>query len=433
MTLAGAMRILLGLAAGLVVLWAFVDVGARWWGPGQRSEVRDQKSEADKPLEGPAGGATVHLRVVHWGDNEEIEIINEMLAEFHRTHPHIRAQRIHAADYWPKVKTMFASGDPPDLFYLEPQFVPEMVDLGLVLAIDDLVEQAGGREAVLGDYYEAPLNAFRYDGRRLGQGPLYGIPKDFTTAVMYVNLDLFERAGVPVRYGGWTWEQYADSLRKISALSTPRIRVWGGMLQSEPAFLLNILWTYGGDFFAVDDQGFADFRDVTLDTPEAQAALEMIRRLRLEEQTLYNPAGIAEEAESLFVRGDMGSIGPIGRWRTPLFRKAAAAQGLRFDVVPVPHVAGRPPASQIYTTAYAISAATEHPKEAFELQRFLSGPEGARVSSRMGLAIPPMRSVAESEAFLDPDLPPANARLFLETVEIAQLQQFPLTTASSTA
>jgi multiple sugar transport system permease protein len=416
-----ALRLLLGLAAALIILWAFVDVGARWW-RGSAAGAGAAGFATSPSTQAPAA----RLRVVHWGDNEEIEIIEAMLAEFRGEHPHIAVERIHAADYWPKVKTMFASGDPPDLFYLEPQYVPELVDLGLVLSIDELVESAGGYDAVLGDYYEAPLNAFRYDGHRLGAGRLYGIPKDFTTSVMYVNLDLFKRAGLRVPYEGWTWNEYEEALRTISALSTPRNKVWGGMLVTEPAFLLNILWTFGGDFFAVDEQGFADYRDVTLDSPQSQTALSMLRRMRIEERTLYNPSGISEDAETLFVRGDMGSIGPIGRWRTPLFRKAAEAQGLEFDVVPVPHAPGHPSASQIYTTAYAISASTRHPKEAFELQRFLTGPAGARVSARMGLAIPPMRSVAQSEAFLDPSLPPANARLFLDTVETSQLQQFPL-------
>ena len=408
MSFARVLRILLGLAAGLIVAWALVDVGAR---------ILSRQRAAE-------GG--VELTVVHWGDNEEIEIIDEMLVAFGRDHPEITVHRIHAADYWPKVKTMFASGDPPDLFYLEPQYVPELVDLGLVLPIDDLVDQAGGFASVLGDYYEAPLNAFRYDGQRLGAGPLYGIPKDFTTAVMYVNLDLFEQAGVPVPYGGWTWGEYEQALKRITALSTSDRRIWGGMLLSRPAFLLNILWTFGGDFFATDAAGNADFTRVILDEPPAIKAMEMVRRLRHVDRTIHNPAGVAEEADAIFVRGDMGTLGPIGRWRTPLFRKAAAENGLRFDVVPVPHAPGLPSASQIYTTAYAISASTQHPEEAFLLQRYLTGPRGASISGERGLAIPPMRSVAQSRVFLNPGLPPANAQLFLDTIDTAVLQQFPL-------
>lgn len=407
MTLAKALRLLLGLFAALVVAWAFVDVTSRMW-------------------RGATAAGKVELTVMHWGDNEEIEIIEAMLAEFRAQHPEIAVHRVHAPDYWPKVKTMFASGDPPDLFYLEPQYVPELVDLELIRPIDDLIEKAGGEEAVLGDYYDVPLGAFRYDGETLGLGQLYGIPKDFSTAVMYVNLDLFEQAGVEVPYDGWTWAEYESAMRKITDLSTPQRKVWGGMLQLWPATILNIIWTYDGDFFAVDEDGRADFSDVTLDQPEAQAALEMIQRVRLKDRTVYNTAGIAEEADSVFVRGDMGTLGPIGRWRTPLFRKAAQENGLRFDVVPVPHAPGVPPASQIFTTAYAMSASTEHPEEAFLLQRFLTGPIGARISSEKGLAIPPMKSVARSPAFLTPGVPPLHDEIFLEAIEYARLQQFPL-------
>src|SRR5690606_38577476 len=133
MTFARVLRLLLALFAALLVVWAFVDVGSRIWRT-------------------TAAAGDVELTIVHWGDNEEIEIIEAMLAGFRQDHPHITVHRVHAPDYWPKVKTMFASGDTPDLFYLEPQYVPEMVDLGLVRSIDDLVESAGGEEAVLGDY-----------------------------------------------------------------------------------------------------------------------------------------------------------------------------------------------------------------------------------------------------------------------------------------
>ena len=415
MTLARALRILLGLFALLIVAWAFVDVAARLW--------RGQQA---------VGEGQVELRVVHWGDNEEIEIVEAMLAEFRREHPNIVIRRIHApgggADYWAKVKTMFASGDPPDLFYIEPQFLPELVDLELLRPIDDQIDASGGYDAVLGDYYDVVVDAFRYDGQRVGEGPLYGIPKDFTTSIMYVNLDLFERAGVPVPYGGWTWDQYEEALRKISALSTPERRIWGGMLQLWPPSLLNVIWSYGGDYFATAPDGGADFTDLTLDEPEALAAVRMIRRLRLEDRTLYNSgAGVAErDADAIFVRGDMGTLGPIGRWRTPILRKAAQSGGLRFDVVPVPHAPGHEPVSYIYTVAYGMSSSTKHPREAFALQRFLTGARGAEISTRMGLAIPPMRSVAQSEAFLDPALPPEHDQTFLDAIEYARLQQFPL-------
>jgi ABC-type Fe3+ transport system permease subunit len=65
------------------------------------------------------------------------------------------------------------------------------------------------------------VDAYRFDAAtgKIGAGPLYGITKDFTTSVFYVNVDLFEQAGVPVPYGGWTWDEFDDACRKIAALS----------------------------------------------------------------------------------------------------------------------------------------------------------------------------------------------------------------------
>ena len=402
---AQAARWLLAFAAALVVLWSFLHVGLRVLGQWQREASDDR----------------IPLTVLHWGDNAEIEIVRDLIVQFEAQNPDIRVNRIHAADYDAKLNTMFAAGDPPDLFYLNSNSLPKMAGMGLLKPLDDMVADQARRDGRdwTDDFYPLLIDAFRFDGEKTGQGPMYGIPKDFTTMVMYANLDLFKRAGVPVPYDGWTWEQFDEAMRRISALEDPTGRVYGAVLSTWPDVLRAMVWAHGGDFF-----DGSDFTDVTLDQPAARAALERIRRLRFEEQTVYNATtGDAQGlGEQEFYTGRIGVLGPIGRWRVPRFR---SIDTFDWDIVPLPHHAGLDPKAALVTVSWAMSAATDHPDEAYRLLKFLTGPEGQVRTARSGLAIPPGPGVAESDAFLQPDLPPANARLFVDLVDQAQLAQMP--------
>ncbi len=405
MKLTRALRILLTLAAGLAVVWSFIHVGTRTlrqWG----ADRFDQRTE---------------LTVLHWGDNAETDIVASLVEAFEAENPDIRVNRIHASDYDAKLNTMFAAGGPPDLFYLGSGQLPKMAGMGLLEPLDERIA-ADARAAEtpwLDAFFPVLIDAFRYDGQRIGAGPLYGIPKDFTTMVMYINLDLFHRAGVAPPYNGWTWEEFDDAMRKIAQLTDPSGKVYGGVLATWPDVLRQLVWSHGGDFFTD-----ADLTDVTLDEPGAQAALRRIQRLRFEERTIYNATtGDAQGlGEQEFYTGRIGVVGPIGRWRTPRFR---SIDTFAWDVVPLPHEPGVDPRSAIVTVCWAMASASRHKDEAFRLLRFLCGPEGQKLTARSGLAIPPTRAAAESDDFLQPGLPPANAGLFIDLMDNARVAQMP--------
>jgi multiple sugar transport system permease protein len=419
MTIRRVCRILLALAAALVVVWSFVHVVSREVG-GWHARLTDQRTQ---------------LTVLHWGDNAETAIVVSLIRAFEQQNPDIRVNRIHAADYEAKLNTMFAAGDPPDLFYLGSTQLPKMASMGLLAPLDpwiarDRPEQPPAAGAPLAeadaqdgpwieDFYPLLLDAFRFDGQQVGRGPLYGVPKDFTTMVMYVNIDLFKRAGVEVPYDGWTWDAFEVAMAEIAALEDPGGEVYGGVLATWPDVLREIVWSHGGDFFRD-----ADFTDVALDEPGAQAALQRVRRLRFDGQTIYNATtGDAQGlGEQEFYTGRIGVVGPIGRWRTPRFR---SIDRFEWDVVPVPHTPGVEPQAAVVTVSWAMAEASEKQAAAFRLLRFLTGRQGQQLTAESGLAIPPTRSVAESDAFLQPGRAPANAELFIERIEQAQLAQMP--------
>lgn len=420
MTLARAIRILLALVCVCFVVWAFFEVGLR--------AVRQHRAQTQRP---------VTLTILHWGDPAENKIVQDLVDRYMQENPRVRVVRIHASDMRPKLKTMMAAGTPPDLFYLPPDLLPELAQLRLIKPIDGfLAPDLALDRAWFDDYFPVLIDAYRYNTQtaQTGSGPLYGLPKDFTTAVFYVNTDLFRQAGIdikPIQDNGWTWDQFEDACRKITALGErdeyrqANRTIFGAVFELWPDTIRQILWTFGGDFFGQRPDGSADFRNVTLDSPESQAALKLIVRTRIEERTVFNATGIAKDGAQEFVNGNIGMAGPVGRWKVPRY---AADMKFPWDVVPVPYTTPEHRASQIFLTAWTMSSGTRHPEEAYKLMKFLCGPTGAKMQSELGLAIPPLKSVANSPAFLNPPgIPGHRADIFLRPVEqgYARIQQIP--------
>lgn len=405
MTIAKAFRLLLVFAAILIVAWSFGDVAIR-------------------SFQDPKAGRDVMLRIVFWGDANERNIVQACVDAFEAANPRIKVQMIHAdfGNFDAKLKTMMAAGTPPDLFYLRDTDIESFAKLKLIEPLEEYI--ARDPQPWFSDFYPVLLDAFRFDGKLVGNGTLYGLPKDFTTVGFYINLDLFRQAGVPVPRDGWTWEQFDDAARKITALERTASgeKIYGVFMNAWPAVLRNIIWSYGGDFFPRDAEGNYDFTRSALSEPPARAALEMIRRQRFDEKTSYNPTGQAREGGQEFFTGNIGIIGPEGRWRTPRYREITAFD---FDFVPVPHLEGKPPVSAIFTVAWAISHDTPHKAESWELLKFLAGPEGQRLTGRLGLAIPSLKSVAESDDFLQPGTKPASTPLFLDLVSVGRIGLMP--------
>jgi ABC-type sugar transport system permease subunit/ABC-type glycerol-3-phosphate transport system substrate-binding protein len=409
MTASKVARWLLALAAVLVVVWSFIDVGCRAF-------VRWDLARAD---------GSVELTILHWGDNDEIQIVQTLVDAFEAENPGIRIKRLHASDYATKINTMFAAGTPPDLYYLPAEEVPKFAGMNLAAPIDDLIAKDVSEigEDWFKEFFPVIVDAYRYDDGVIGKGPLYGLPKDFTPMLMYANLQLFQRAGVEVPYDGWTWGEFDDAMKKISALEEPNGDVYGAVIASWALVLRDIIWSHGGDYF-----NGSDFADVTVDEPGAIAGLDRIRRLRFDDKSAYNYTGGLDAqllGEQEFYTGRIGVVGPIGRWRTPRFR---SIDNFEWDVVPMPHTTGVERSSAIATTAWAMSSTTKHPDEAFKLMKFFSGPVGQTLTARSGLAVPCIRSVAESDEFMQPGLAPANARLFVDLIDVSRIGQLPAET-----
>lgn len=408
MSIGKAIRWLLALAAIAVVAWSFGQVGLRYW---QSHDPTDHR---------------ITLTILHWGDDSEIKIVSDMVASYEQSHPNIKIIRIHAPDYDSKIKTMLAAGTPPDLFYLGFQYVHEFCNDHLLANLDPFIAKLPDGKQWLNGFYPILLDAYRYDGATVGVGPLYGIPKDFSTLVMYVNCDLFAKAHIPVPYGGWTWEEFAADCKKISDLSTPGDptgRTYGAVVDAWPQMIQNIVESFGGGVF-----NGSNFRDVLIDSPPSLYGLDMLHHMRFDDDSALiavEPATI-NTAGQLFFTGKIGIIGPVGRWATPHYRGTGPGDpgisAFHWDIVPQPHKGT--PVNDLAVVAWTMSSQCKHPAEAFDLLHFLCGPQGQKMTAQLGLAIPSLKKVAQSDDFLAGK--PDHAQLFLDAIKYGRISQIPV-------
>jgi len=372
--------------------------------------------------------AVVELVVMHWageGGPEETAIVERSLRAFESAHPGVRVRRINPGDsasFETKLQTMLAAGDPPDVFYVPFERVPFWSSIGLLEPLDDRIADDMSRGTAnrvdLDAFFPAVVAAFRFDGTRAGRGPIYGVPKDFTTVGFYYNKDLFRRAGVPFPRDDWTWDDFIDAARRIGAIDDASGRPCiGSEFVTWPAMVRAYLRTEGLD---VRGEGIGDLR--TSD-PEVVRVLDRLRSWRHdEERTLTSGRSKLTAGAAGFVDGRLGMAGPFGRWIVPEYRRI---RDFEWDFAPLPRAVGKPPSNIVLTVAWGISPQCRHKDEAWALVRWLTSPEIQAEQARLGLAIPAIASVAESDAFIDASAAPANDRGYVDAARHAEPLDWP--------
>ena len=381
-------RIIVGIFTALVVLWSFYWVGTR---PLRRAHELSNRIE---------------LTILHWGNRDEDQITQTMVSSFERANPHIKVRRINAsADYWTKLQTMVAAGCAPDVMFFNSQQIPAYASKGVLLDFEGFLQEdieQGRLPFDLNDFYAEALNSFRFDGKTTGRGKLYGLPMSFTPLGFYYNKDLFDKAGVQYPTDDWTWDEFAEKAQAIGRLPG----CYGGDLGIHVHAVRTILRTYDADFLT------RDFSALRLLDTEVLAVIKRLHFWRFDNPgMLTDPRSPTESGISMFTSGRVGMLGPLGRWVVPDFRKI---DKFDWDFAQLPRGTRR--ANTLYVAAWCIARASPHPREAYALARHFATPECQRINAGLGLALPTLKSVAESDAFMNPAIKPGRDDLYLAAV-----------------
>ncbi|MBA2276130.1 MAG: sugar ABC transporter substrate-binding protein [Chloroflexia bacterium] len=329
--------------------------------------------------------ASVNLQVTVWVGEPEFQAMQELAARYTESHPGVTVEFINIVDGGPwgrdQLQRMIAGGTPPDLMMMN---TGQFEAFGSRDALANLDERIAADQLDLGVYWPAAV-----EGCKVG-GAVHGLPKDISAHLVYLNTDFFADAGVELPSPEWTWDQYREVCKALVGQDK-----WGTSI--EPA-----AWSWGSFIHTNGGQILSDDRtECRLTMPESTEALQAYFSVLTEDQSAVPPGALPQTpgGRDQWLAGIIG-ITMAGPWFRPTVVEADA---FKWTVVPYPRPAGgEAPLSVLYTDQWAMSATSDNPDEAWELLKFLGGPDGLTAWGEIygSRSITPVRELALSDAWL---------------------------------
>jgi multiple sugar transport system substrate-binding protein len=334
------------------------------------------------PTAPPEGVKTV-LRVGTGDSGEGLSPHLKIIELFEAANPDIQVQLepVGSGDYYARILTQIAAGDPPDLLQIGDDAVPMFVDKGAFLPLDAFIASEQ-YPLDTGIYLPGVMEPGQWDGAQ------YLLPKDFSPMAIYYNKKLFDAAGVPYPQDGWTWDDLlatAQQLTQSDASGT--VTQWGIQLPGP--------WTTGFEYWVASGGGRLISEDGTtftgyMDAPEVQAAVQFYA-------DLYNKHKVAPPPADMNAFGGGNSEFDSGKAAMRLFGRwpqSGTKENPNIDLGVAPLPAGVERAGVLFWGGFGISSLSENPEAAWRFLRFYTGAEGAEVWKDW--ALPTVASVAES-------------------------------------
>lgn len=355
---------------------------------------------------GESGDAT--LQFMFRGGPDERDAYETAIANFEADNPGVTVDIIatDADQYATQLQAAVAGNDVPDVFYVEQGDVMAYVDNEILLDITDYVEES---DIDLDDIWEYGLDSYRYDNTQIGEGNLYGLPKDVGPFALGYNKTMFEDSGIelPDPDVPYTWDEFVEVGKELTIDSDGdgEIDQWANGFNVNWA-LHAFVWSNGADYLN------EDYTEVTVNTPEFAEALQYFADL----QNVHGLTPSVEQAQTLdtYQRWMGGEIAffPVGPWDMSTYNEL----DFEYDLIPWPAGSTGESATYIGSLGISVSQDTEYPEEAVELAMYLSAaPEGQQQLIDANIQIPNSISVADEWAS-DTESIPNNKQEFLDIV-----------------
>jgi len=153
----------------------------------------------------------ISLEMSWWGDDNRAALFAEVIADFEAEYPNITVKQTPVGspdDLFNRLATDFGGGGDtaPDLFALGGAKPQEFGDAGALLDLDTVKDAAQ-----ISKYPEFSTASATVDGT------LYGLPTGGNATAAFINVDIFEKAGLEVPDADWNWDDLIEAANEIGS------------------------------------------------------------------------------------------------------------------------------------------------------------------------------------------------------------------------
>ena len=224
---------------------------------------------APKKGAGPHGSEAVQLVYQDWRTDYFAAMAQQMLEEFHATHPNIHVfYTPDPPDLTEKMMSDFQAESAPDVFAGCCEFFPVWAQKGYLLDLRPYVE-AELKADDLKDWDEA-----QYRSLQLRDGTQYGLPKYHGALALYYNKDLFDKYKAPYPESSWSHSDYQTAVREFvqPRSDSTDSTIWGSMFDVSWDRIQAHVNSWGGHFVDPNDS-----KKSLMAQPQALDAMQWLR------------------------------------------------------------------------------------------------------------------------------------------------------------
>ena len=349
------------------------------------SNNSSSNSNTNSGDENASSGEGEKVKIVYARGKDATGATDAMIEEFEKQNPNIDVEFREmptdtGAQHDAYVTMLNAESSEIDVFDIDVIWPAEFAQAGYVLPLDRFIQKDSIN---MDDYNQGPVSAATFNGKQ------WAMPKFIDAGMLFYRTDLVSEAPQ-------TWD---DLMTQASELKGQDGTKFGYLMQAKQyeglvTNAVEFVASYGGAF--IDENG-----EVVINSPEAIKGLSKLVEIANSDFVPGNINTFTEvESHTAFIEGQSPFI------RNWPYQYALANDEEQSKIVGNVEVAPLPEGDAGSAAALggwmsAINNFSEHPQEAWELLKFMTGEEGQKIDAIVGSHAPTLPALFDDQEIIE--------------------------------